>query len=102
MPDFSTLCRRQKALAVQLPYRSSGGLLHLLVDSTGIAEIDVSRTALLCELQDDMDLHEDALVIVMSLIDQLHGTRGRLSALMDALAAEEAEVRERIVRRMPR
>jgi hypothetical protein len=36
VPDFSTLCRRQKALAVQLPYRCSGGPLHLLVDSTGI------------------------------------------------------------------
>ena len=36
VPDVSTLCRRQKALAVQLPYRGSGGPLHLLVDSTGI------------------------------------------------------------------
>ncbi len=36
VPDVSTLCRRQKTLAVQLPYRSSGGPLHLLVDSTGI------------------------------------------------------------------
>ena len=34
--DFSTLCRRQKTLAVQLPYRGSGGPLHLLIDSTGI------------------------------------------------------------------
>ena len=34
--DFSTLCRRQKTLAVQLPYRGSGGPLHLLFDSTGI------------------------------------------------------------------
>ena len=36
VPDFSTLCRRQKTLAVRLPYRGSGGPLHLLVDSTGI------------------------------------------------------------------
>ena len=36
VPDFSTLCRRQRTLAVQLPYRGSGGPLHLLVDSTGI------------------------------------------------------------------
>lgn len=36
VPDCSTLCRRQKTLAVQLPYRGSGGPLHLLVDSTGI------------------------------------------------------------------
>ena len=36
VPDFSTLCRRQRTLAVQLPYRGSGDPLHLLVDSTGI------------------------------------------------------------------
>lgn len=35
-PDFSTLCRRQKTLAVQVPYRRADGALHLLVDSTGI------------------------------------------------------------------
>ncbi|MTE01114.1 IS5 family transposase [Paracoccus sp. YIM 132242] len=36
VPDFSTLCRRQKTLAVQLPCRGSSGPLHLLVDSTAI------------------------------------------------------------------
>ena len=34
--DFSTLSRRQKTLAVNIPYRGSKGPLHLLVDSTGI------------------------------------------------------------------
>ncbi len=36
VPDFSTLSRRQKSLAVDIPYRGSGGPLHLLIDSTGI------------------------------------------------------------------
>ncbi|MFA3920924.1 IS5 family transposase [Ruegeria hyattellae] len=36
VPDFSTLCRRQKTLAVQIPYRRANGPLNLLVDSTGI------------------------------------------------------------------
>ena len=36
VPDFSTLSRRQRTLKVNIPYRGSGGLLHLLVDSTGI------------------------------------------------------------------
>jgi len=34
--DFSTLCRRQKALNVSLPYRGGSGPLNLLIDSTGI------------------------------------------------------------------
>ena len=36
VPDFSTLCRRQRTLSVALPYRWSAGPLHLLIDSTGI------------------------------------------------------------------
>ena len=36
VPDFSTLSRRQKALAVTIPYRGSQGPLNLLIDSTGI------------------------------------------------------------------
>ena len=36
VPDFSTLCRRQKALNVSLPYREGNGPLNLLIDSTGI------------------------------------------------------------------
>lgn len=33
VPDFSTLSRRQKTLAVNIPYRGSKGPLHLLIDN---------------------------------------------------------------------
>lgn len=36
VPDFSVVSRRQKTLAVSIPYRGSKGPLHLLIDSTGI------------------------------------------------------------------
>ncbi len=36
VPDFSTLSRRQRTLAVNIPYRGSKGPLHLLIDSNGI------------------------------------------------------------------
>jgi len=36
VPDFSTLSRRQKTRAVNIPYRGSKGPRHLLVDCTGI------------------------------------------------------------------
>jgi len=35
-PDYSTVCRRQKGLDVQVHYRRSGNGLHMLADSTGI------------------------------------------------------------------
>lgn len=36
VPNFNTLCRRQKTLSVAIPFRGSSGPLHLLIDSTGI------------------------------------------------------------------
>ena len=36
VPDFRTLCRRQKTLAMNIPHRGSRGPLHLLIDSTVI------------------------------------------------------------------
>ena len=36
VPDFSTLSRRRKTLAVNIPHRSSQRPLHLLIDSTRI------------------------------------------------------------------
>jgi hypothetical protein len=32
VPDYTTLCRRQKSLAVQIPYRRADGPLNLLVN----------------------------------------------------------------------
>jgi hypothetical protein len=36
VPDYTTLCRRQKTLAVQIPYWRADGPLNLLIDSTGV------------------------------------------------------------------
>ena len=36
VPDYTTMCRRQKTLAVQIPYRRADGHLNRLIDSTGI------------------------------------------------------------------
>ena len=36
VPDFSTLSRRQKTLAVNIPYRGSKGPLHLLISSRAL------------------------------------------------------------------
>ena len=47
-------------------------------------EADVARTHLLCDLSFDMELHDEELAIVLSLIDRLNGTRTMLQALTAA------------------
>ena len=36
VPNYSTLCRRQGTVTIQIPHRRAGGPLNLLVDSTGV------------------------------------------------------------------
>lgn len=60
--------------------------------------LDIVRMELLCELSEGFDLEDDALGMVISLIDQLHGVRAELRAVVDAIAQEPPEVRERIRR----
>ncbi|MFV0512198.1 MAG: hypothetical protein ACK5MY_00990 [Jhaorihella sp.] len=59
-------------------------------------QIDRARAELACDLAEDFDLHEDALGMVLSLLDQLHGVRAELRAVLGALDAEPPEVRQRI------
>lgn len=48
-------------------------------------EIDVARVRLICELRDEMNINEDALPVVLSLLDQLYDTRRRMKELIEAL-----------------
>ena len=45
VPDFSTLTRRQKTLAVNIPYRGSKGPLHLLIDIEPVSATGSSEPA---------------------------------------------------------
>jgi chaperone modulatory protein CbpM len=51
---------------------------------------------LLCELTENFRLNDDALSIIISLIDKLHSTRGELDCLLQAIKDEPGDVRERL------
>jgi chaperone modulatory protein CbpM len=60
-------------------------------------EIDVARTHLLCDLRFEMDLGDEELTLVLSLLDQLHGTRAMLRAMAAGINDQPMEVREAIL-----
>ncbi len=62
--------------------------------------VDVRRLTLLCELTDDFEVNEDALVIIMSLLDQLHGTQSKLEQILKAIAQEPTETKLRLSKRL--
>ena len=60
-------------------------------------EADVARTHLICDLSFDMELRDEELAIVLSLIDRLNGTRTILHALTAAVQSQPEPVRDAIV-----
>jgi chaperone modulatory protein CbpM len=65
-------------------------------DGPNYRKIDIMRLELLCELSEQFELQDDALSMVMSLIDQLHGVRAELRSVLNAVETEPQEVRRRI------
>ncbi len=60
-------------------------------------DADVARTHLLCDLSFEMELRDDELAIVLSLVDRLYGTRTMLAALTSAVHNQPAAVRDAIL-----
>ena len=63
-------------------------------------DADVARTHLICDLSFDMELRDEELAIVLSLVDRLNGTRTMLRALTAAVQSQPAEVRDAILAEM--
>ncbi len=61
-------------------------------------QVDIARLELLCELGEAFSLDEEALSMVISLIDQLHTLRLELRRVVEAVEAEPEDVRKRIAR----
>lgn len=60
------------------------------------SQIDLARIELICDLCDDFELEEDAVGLVLSLVDQLHSARAELRTLADAIAQQSEDVQKRI------
>jgi chaperone modulatory protein CbpM len=63
-------------------------------------EADVARTHLICDLSYEMELRDDELAMVLSLLDQLHGARSVLRAMATAVQRQPAQVRDAIMAEM--
>lgn len=59
-------------------------------------DIDLARLELLVNLVEGYELGDDALGLVMSLVDQLNALRGDMRAMLDAVAQEPPETRARL------
>jgi chaperone modulatory protein CbpM len=60
-------------------------------------EIDVARVSLIRDLRRDMDVGEDAIPLVLSLLDQVYELRRTLKSVLGALERQPSEVQSAIL-----
>ncbi|WP_299642842.1 hypothetical protein [uncultured Ruegeria sp.] len=77
------------AAEIVIPEQSDQGLVY--------QNIDVARLELACELHEQYDMETDALSMMISLIDQLHGLRAELREVLNAIEAQPEPVRQQLV-----
>lgn len=70
---------------------------HSPDDDWHFSDIDLARARLIRELEQDLGVNRDAMPVVLSLLDQVHGLRRRLRALARGLADLSDEQRRRFV-----
>lgn len=63
-------------------------------------EVDVARVRLIVELRRDLAIDEEALPVVLQLLDQIYALRRRLRAMSEALDAQPDAVREAVEARL--
>jgi len=64
-------------------------------------EVDVARVELILEIRHEFAIDDEALPLVLGLLDQVYGLRRQLRRLCDALAAQPPEVQATIKRVLP-
>src|SRR4051794_37642473 len=63
-------------------------------------DVDVARVRLIAELRNDLRIDEEALPVVLSLMDQLYGLRHQMRLLHAAIERQPAEIRDAIVQHL--
>lgn len=66
---------------------------------TAFSDADVARVRLIRECRVELEIDADAMPVVLSLLDQVHGLRRELSALTGAVAGQPDDVRRDIIER---
>ena len=63
-------------------------------------EIDVARVRLIHDLRHGMDIGEDAVPLVLSLLDQVYELRSRMKSVLHALEAQPKDVQTAVLSAM--
>jgi chaperone modulatory protein CbpM len=65
-------------------------------------EVDVARVELIFEIRRDFAIDDEAMGLVLGLLDQVYGLRRQMRRLCDAVAVQPQEVRDAIRLALPK
>jgi chaperone modulatory protein CbpM len=65
-------------------------------------EVDVARVELILEIRHEFAIDDEAVPLVLGLLDQVYDLRRQLRRMCDALAAQPPDVQTAIKRTLPR
>jgi chaperone modulatory protein CbpM len=77
-----------------LPERQGG--------SWAFREVDIARVELILEIRREWALDDEAMPLVLGLLDQVYELRRQLRRLCEAVEAQPTEIRDAIKSRLPR
>jgi chaperone modulatory protein CbpM len=66
------------------------------------SETDIARIELICDLNRDLGIDDEAIEVILPLLDQIYALRHRVRALSDAIAALPEELRSDVLDRLDR
>ncbi|HWD59964.1 MAG TPA: chaperone modulator CbpM [Stellaceae bacterium] len=64
-------------------------------------EVDVARVELIFDIRRDLAIDDEAMGLVLGLLDQVYGLRRQMRRLCDAVATQPPEVQQAIRRALP-
>ena len=64
-------------------------------------EVDVARVELILDIRHEFAIDEEALPLVLGLLDQVYDLRRQLRRICDALAAQPRELQDAVRRALP-
>jgi chaperone modulatory protein CbpM len=65
-------------------------------------DVDVARVELILEIRKEFAVEDDALSLVLGLLDQVYELRRQLGRLCDALVVQPSEIQAAVKRALPR
>jgi chaperone modulatory protein CbpM len=66
-------------------------------DEPAFSDLDIARVCLICDLRHDLEIEEETMPLVLSLLDQLYSLRRQMKALAGALRQQPDDVRNAIL-----